>query len=212
MLSLEGEIHDWLGWERGISGTLSLISHCWPRRRDCWGDHALEGAASSGQAQALVVAARYCISARLHSCPSMEAPHGPAQGSTGSWRYSQIKKQNPTGHNTQVTQPLTRLRAAACLPCTEGSICCVPLPQKQQSCFAACEVGLAQPLRRETAEILGQVLWCHQQGCEVLLPTLAMASCSAPSLKASTPGPGQLPPTQKEPSQTSAALKQWLSS
>lgn len=160
----------------------------------------------------MVVAARYCISARLHSCPSMEAPHGPAQGSTGSWRYSQIKKQNPTGHNTQVTQPLTRLRAAACLPCTEGSICCVPLPQKQQSCFAACEVGLAQPLRRETAEILGQVLWCHQQGCEVLLPTLAMASCSAPSLKASTPGPGQLPPTQKEPSQTSAALKQWLSS
>lgn len=24
MLPLEGAIHDWLGWERGISGTLSL--------------------------------------------------------------------------------------------------------------------------------------------------------------------------------------------
>lgn len=110
-----------LVWERGNFRTLSLDSQHCPRKRECWRDHALEGASSYGQAQGGLWPWPAQQTLRPGQC-ALSCP------SVGGATAAQAREAAPTVHGPQTVwlQGTAESRAAPASHCLRGAHALLP--------------------------------------------------------------------------------------
>lgn len=209
-----------LVWERGNFRTLSLDSQHCPRKRECWRDHALEGASSYGQAQGGLWPwpAQQTLrpGQRALSCPSV-----------GGATAAQAREAAPTVHGPQTVwlQGTSESRAAPASHCLRGAHALLPQgaegfhspPQHPNANPAQLSVRRAWlSLRREPAALLtpaedataslaataSQPAW-QRRCCPSQTLALAFRLLAGSGLHS---GPCEAPPTQENQANPSASL------